>query len=349
MTHSGPQPASAAPRTVPLRYFAIILVPITIFLMHKGISDHMMTDDLNVSTEILKDGFAWLEAAGRYRFLAATWFYAALTILAVALLVRTLLRPTATATRLAAIATWSFVILMAGLSTLGNFGEPRETHVFDRLGAAVFEAAMARGSVPGCTRPEDPWLWGQCGENPVVTLFERVMEVVDVLAGLGVGALIVGMILCLATSDSDDIEEQANLLAENLNQMRQQLYLSGLVLTFGMFFATSWMYWPMQLVQDTARAEYGAVLLSAALYTGTFFSLLILSFYLPVALLLDGRVRALARKAGIDTRTADPLDVDSWKATHGLKEGASDYLRAGLALTAPILTAFAGGISPLAI
>ncbi len=349
MTQTKAHLPSASPRNVPVGYFAIILVPITIFLMHKGISDHMITDDLNVSADILREGYPWLEAAGRYRFLAATWFYAALTMLAVALLARTLLRPTATATRIAAIGTWSFVILLAAVPTIKNFAKPSESHVFDRLGSAVFEAALARGTVPGCTRPEDPWLFGQCGENPVVTLFERVMEAVNVLAGLGVGALIVGMILCLATSDSDDIEEQASLLAENLKQMRQQLYLSGLILTFGMFFATSWMYWPMQLVQDAARAEYGAVLLSAALYTGTYFSLLILSFYLPVALLLDGRVRALAKKAGKDTQSVDQLDFDAWKASHGLKEGASDYLRAGLALTAPILTAFAGGISPLGI
>jgi hypothetical protein len=327
-------------------WFGIILVPVAIFLMHKTIGDYMIVDNLKIPADILMEGRDWLEAAGRYRFIAATWFYGALTMLAVALLVRTLCRPMSNVTRIAATATWLFVLLLAAIPTFKNFSKPDTSHVFDRLGSEVFHAALARGEIPGCNGPNDPWLIGVCGETPVVTLFARIMDLVNVLAGLGVGALIVGMILCLASTETEDIDEQATMLAENLRQMRHQLYLSGLILTFGMLFATSWMYWPLQLVIEAERAAYGSLLLSAALYTGTYFSLLILSFYLPVALILEGRVCKLARRAG---PSRGDIDMDDWRETHGLKEGASDYIRAGLALTAPILTAFAGGISPLTI
>jgi hypothetical protein len=221
--------------------------------------------------------------------------------------------------------------------------------VYYRLGAAVFEAALSRGTLPGCIGPDDQWVLGRCGEIPVISLFNRIVDIVKVLAGLGVGALIVGMILCLETNDSNDVEEEAALLAQNLQRMRQQLYLSSLILTFGMFFATSWMYWPLPLVLDAERAAYGSVVLASALFTGTYFSLLILSFYLPVALILDSRVRKLADMAGQSAQTGEQLDVDDWRASRGLKEGATDYLRAGFALTAPILAAFAGGISPIAL
>jgi hypothetical protein len=336
-------------RRVKVRYFAIALVPVVIFWINAVISGHLVAADLNVPPDILQDGRHWLEAAGRYRFLAATWFFASLTVLAVALLVRNLAAPTARETRGAAIATMIGVLLLAITPTIQQSITPDGPRVYYRLGAAVFEAALSRGTLPGCIGPDDQWVLGRCGEIPVISLFNRIVDIVNVLAGLGVGALIVGMILCLETNDSNDVEEEAALLAQNLQRMRQQLYLSSLILTFGMFFATSWMYWPLPLVLDAERAAYGSVVLASALFTGTYFSLLILSFYLPVALILDSRVRKLADMAGQSAQTGEQLDVDDWRASRGLKEGATDYLRAGFALTAPILAAFAGGISPIAL
>ncbi|MFK7870662.1 MAG: hypothetical protein AB8B58_15660, partial [Roseobacter sp.] len=200
-----------------------------------------------------------------------------------------------------------------------------------------------------CEGPEDPWLFGSCGDRPVVLMFAHVLAIVNALAGVSAGALIVGMILCLDTRDGLSVDEEAAVLAKNLRQMRFQLYISGLVLTFGVLFATSWIYWPLLLVNDAAKDGYGAVLLSAALYAGTYFSLLMLSFYLPVALILEGRVRRLSQRAAQGGQDKDQIDLAKWRETHGLKEGASEYLRAGFALTGPVLAAFAGGISPLSL
>jgi hypothetical protein len=338
-----------AVRTVKLRYFAIVLVPVAVFLTHSLISDHMIPERLAVPASILREGHDWLEAAGRYRFLAATWFFAALAVLAAALLLRTLARPTAGPTRAAAIATLLFVLALAAGPSLSPEDPGDHGHVYDSLGTEVFEAALSRGSLPGCTQPDDRWLLGRCGDRPVVALFERVLGIVNVLAGLAVGALIVGMILSLDERPTRDVEEEAALLAENLQHMRHQLYLAGLILTFGMLFATSWMYWPLQLVAEPDRADYARVLLSAALYTGTYFSLLILSFYLPVALVLDGRIRDLAETAGGPGKQAAKQEVAKWKEARGLSGSVGDYIRAGFALTAPIMAAFAGGISPLSL
>ena len=338
-----------ATRHVKLRHFTIALVPIVIFWLNALISKHLMASDLDVPPDILQDGRHWLEAVGRYRFLAATWFFAALAVLAVAVLVRTLMRPTTRQTRLAAVATMVVIFLLAVTPVIQQNLNPDGTRLYHRLGAAVFETALARGSLPGCVGPDDLWLLGRCGEIPVISLFNRLFDIVTVLAGLSVGALIVGMILCLETRHSDDFEEAAAQLAQNLRQMRQQLYLSSLILTFGMLFATSWMHWPLPMVSEAERGPYGSIVLASALFTGTYFSLLLLSFYLPVALILDERVRRLAEKAGQSAPAGEPLDIIGWRASHGLKDGASEYIRAGFALTAPILAAFAGGISPIAI
>lgn len=336
-------------RHVKLRYFAIVLVPILIFWINAVITGDLIAGDLNISPDILHDGRPWLETAGRYRFLSATWFFGALTVLAVALLARNLARPMATATRVAAIATALVVLLLAVSPTIQHLVTPDGPRIYHRLGAAFYEAALSQGRLPGCSGPDDLWLLGRCGEIPVISLFNRILDIANILAGLGVGALIAGMILCLETRDSTDLEEEAAQLAQNLRQMRQQLYLSSLILTFGMLFATSWMYWPMPLVQPAEQAAFGSVVLAAALFTGTYFCLLILSFYLPVALILDGRVRNLAERADQGTQVGESLDADDWRASHGLKDGTLDYIRAGFALTAPILAAFAGGISPIAL
>jgi hypothetical protein len=270
-----------------------------------------------------------------------------LSVLAAVLLVRTLMRPTASATRIAAIVTFLIVLFLSCLPILDGFGETEGAHIYDPVGSAVFEAVFARGSLPGCERPEDTWLLGDCGAVPVLSMFASVLDVVNVFAGLAIGSMIVNMILSLDNRPCEDTEERAALLAENLRHMRQQLYLSGVILTFGMLFAASWTYWPMPLVAEAERAAYGAVLLSAALYLGTFFSLLMLSFYLPVAFVLDGWVRALAAQAHREEAAGDPTDVYEWLDSHGLATGAGDYMRAGFAVAAPIIAAFAGGISPL--
>ena len=346
MNESRNKPDSALARQVNLRCFAIVLVPVAIYATHKFIGDHLMPEDLNVSGEILKDGQNWLEAAGRYRFLAATWFFGALSALCTALLFRTLMRPMTPATRTAAIVTFLFVLTLA-LPTLQGFGNTDGSQVYDRLGKAIYEGVMSRGTLKGCAGPEDTWLMGECGEAPVIRMFSSVVNLVNIFTGLALGSQIVGMILSLDSRNCEDIEEEASLLADNLRHMRQQLYLSGLILTSGMLYAASWIYWPLPFIEEAERAAYGSLLLSAALYTGTLFSLLMLSFYLPVAIILDARVKSLADRAESEDRTGEPSDAQSWRSARGLTEGASDYLRAGFALTAPILAAFAGGISPL--
>ncbi|WP_300033864.1 hypothetical protein [uncultured Roseobacter sp.] len=347
MTTTATTPTATPPRQVPLRCFAIILVPVITFSTHKFIGGNLMPRDLNVPASILTEGQDWLEAAGRYRFLAATWLFGALSVLAAAMLCITLARPTTRGTRIAAIAAFLFVLTLAALPTLRGFGDVTGGQVYDRLGKEVFEGVLSRGTLKDCASPDDTWLMGPCGTAPVISMFASVVGVVNIFAGLSLGAIIVGMILCLNNRPCADIEQEAALLAENLRHMRQQLYLSGLVLSFGMLYAASWIYWPLPLVQGDARDAYSAVLLSAALYTGTYFSLLMLSFYLPVAFILDGRVKALARRAGDADMAGEPPDTQSWRSERGLKEGAADYLRAGFALTSPILAAFAGGISPL--
>lgn len=336
-------------RRVELRYFAIVLLPVFVFGLHEIIRHHLIATDLEVPVEILSDDNTWLEAVGRFRFLAASWFFAALAILAVAMLVRNLWRPISRESRIVASITTLAIFILAVAPTVQQHAASTSPRIYHQVGKAVFETALSRGTLPGCLQADDYWLLGRCGDIPVFSMFRKVLDIINALAGLAVGALIVGMILCLASVSSNEIEETAEELRTNMRRMRQQLYLSSLILTFGMFFASSWMYWPLPLIEETGKAAYTSLVTASALFTGTYFCLLMLSFYLPVALILDSRIKDLARKARQSETTTDSFNVEDWKASHGLKEGVGEMLRAGFALTAPILASFAGGITPIAL
>ena len=103
---------------VELHYFAIALLPMLIFAIHEVLQTHLIAKELNVPPEILQNENTWLEAVGRYRFLAASWFFATLAVLAVAVFVRNLMRPMVRDTRVAAIATALGIFALALLPTI---------------------------------------------------------------------------------------------------------------------------------------------------------------------------------------------------------------------------------------
>lgn len=315
--------------------------------MHELIHQHMIANDLNVPVTILVEERFWLESAGRFRFLAAAWFFVALALLPVAVLVRNLARPTERATRIASVSTVVAIFLLAVAPTVVQYATSQNPQIYHQVGRAVFEMALSKGTLPGCLRPDDTWLWGSCGDIPVFSMFRRILDVVNALSGLAVGSLIVGTILCLASSANSDVEDAAKELSKSIRQVRHQLYLSSLILTFGMFFAASWMYWPLPMISDTEKAHYSSLVTASALFTGTYFCLLMLSYFLPVAFILESRVANLAAAASRQGETDSAFDVTKWRSSRGLTEGAGDLVRAGLALAAPILAAFAGGIAPI--
>ena len=331
-----------ATRYVPVRYFFIALVPIAIFAQEAVITENFLDADLAISDSILKDQWTWIETAGRLRFLGATWFFAALSLLVFAMVVRDLTAPTRKETRIAAMVVLVVIFALAMTPTVGFLNDPDVLRNYHRLGGDVFETALGRGNIPGCLSPDDRWLMGVCGERPVISLLNRMMDVTNFFAGLGVGGLIVGMILCLAERPEDSLEAQAAQLQSNVLRMRRQLYMSGLVLTIGIFFATSWMRWPLPMVDADHIEAYSTLIGSALLFVGIYFSLLILSFYLPVALILDGRKKQLADMAAGHDDLSDYKDRDGWLKMRGLQSDPTEFLKSGFALVAPILAAYAG-------
>ncbi|WP_108816410.1 hypothetical protein [Loktanella sp. Alg231-35] len=334
-------------RNVPPRYFLIGLVPAAMAIIESIITKQFLTANLPISTELLSPDNGFQETTGRFRFLGATWFFAALALLVFVMAIRDLAQPIARQTRFAAILVLVGVFALAVYPTVDYALNPDKLRNYHRLGGDLFEAALARGGLPGCASPEDRWLLGLCGEVPVISLLNRMMDVTNVFAGLGVGGLVVGMVLCLEEQPDTDLDAQAAQLERNMQRMRRQLYMSGLVLTFGMFFAISWMRWLVPMVDGADAAAYGALVSSALLFVGIYFSLLILSFYLPVALILEGRKQRLSDAAAQEESLADYKAHAAWLKMRGLQTNPIEFLKSGFALAAPILAAFAGSFPSL--
>lgn len=322
-------------------YFAIALLPLGVFFLNDAILQAFASTDPAVPADLVT-GPAWVEAAGRLRYLGAYWLFSAMALLAFALCVQEVLRPVTRSTRIGAGLTLGFILAIVFGITVENFARPDIWRIWHLLDRDVVATSLAAGTLPACMRPGNEFLLGRCGDTPILVLFDRSLSVMNLIAALGVGSVVVGMILCLGRSaDGKDTPE---VLSFALSCMRRQLYVAGLLLVSGMLFVISWVQWPVSMIAPEARDEYRGLATALELFTGIHFSLLILSFYVPVALILTARVHRLARTA---TPRATAEERDKWRTTHGLAVSATDMLRAGFAVAAPALTALAGGLAPV--
>jgi len=334
-------------RRVAPKYFLIALLPIVVFVVESLITGNFVDPSLPVPASVLGEAPVWQETAGRYRFLAASWLFVAVAGMVFVVIVQDLLVRCDETTRRAGAVVLAVIFAVAMIPTIQYALNPDALRNYHRLGGDVFEAVFASGALPGCTQPNDHWLLGVCGDAPVLSMFNRMFDIINVAAGLGVGALVVGMVLCLEAQHDNSVAARAVQLRRNTHRMQRQLYLAGVVLTIGVLFAISWMRWPLDMASGEDVDAYDKVISAALLYTGVYFSLLILSFYLPVALILDMRKRALADQAFASKEKPEQPTRAEWLKKQGLQRDPAELFKSGFALASPFLTAFAGGFPSL--
>ena len=119
--------------------------------------------------------------------------------------------------------------------------------------------------------------------------------------GLLVFAVISGLFAAGYTlSPLEDAErENANALAQRMQDVKQFLYLGALLLTVGIIFTAAWLRWPANLLPpDTAlHKNLSALADSVVMFWGAVYSAILLSAYLPGALCLRARARGLAAQS----------------------------------------------------
>ncbi|MBV2360908.1 hypothetical protein KUH32_14160 [Thalassococcus sp. CAU 1522] len=326
--------------------FAIVLLPVATFVFHHYLNAVLGVPDLPIGAEILREDAAHLEAAGRTRFLASFWLFLVIVLVCVLLFFDEWRSPLTEGTRRVALIAVAVVMAPVLLSVWGHQTNPDAARGFDRLGRAVYEAALAQGRVAGCERADAVWLLGRCGDNPVFTMLLDMLDVINLLSALGVGVLACGVVLCLREApQGSSLEAEVRLLHYNRTRMRVFLYMSGLMLSAGVFLAIGWLHWPLPVVKEDMRKEFETLLRSTELMMGVYFSLLTVSYYGPAVLVHEAKVRALARRA-MEDQGPYP-DFEAWKEETRLTFDLQQLLRDSTAVIAPVITAFAGGFSPL--
>lgn len=364
----------AEKRQVPPACFLILAAPVLVFMLSDWLVPQLGVPMLGISAgELLIDGNGYLEAAGRNRYLAALLFFSVLVIIAVVMFIAELLRPLTTQTRVLAVAVFVATQLPVLNTVMGHQSDSITTwRSYHQLGEDVMAEVLSRGTVRRCqdvvvkdgseqfqTNPDKRLLAGRrCTENPAFALFRLLLDIGSTLSGIGVAALVLGMILSLShPPKGTPLEERAFDHGRNQRAARRFLYLAGLMLSSGMFMAMAWMHWPMPLVDIKAHPDYGEVIKATLFYSGVFYTLLIVTGFGPVMFLAARRSDQLALEslmveeskpeASADHISPTVTRLDKWKASHGLQISMTEAIQALIATGSPLLTAFAGSFSPV--
>lgn len=361
-------------RRVPPACFLILLAPVLVFLLSDWLVPALGVPMLDISAdELLIEGQGYLEAGGRNRYLGALLFFTVLVVIAVVMFLSELLRPLTTQTRVLAVAAFLATQLPVIGAVIGHQEEQIwNWRAYHQLGTDVMAEVLSRGEVRHCqvlvkedgrsfyeTDPDRHLFAGrECTDNPGLALFRFLLDMGSFLSGIGVAALVLGMILSLSCPpEGTSLSERAFDHGRNQRAARRFLYLAGLMLSAGMFMAMAWMHWPMPFVDTDAHPGYGDTIKATLFYTGVFYTLLIVTGFGPVMYLAARRSDQLAMESLIveeSTPEAAEDDVeptvtrlDKWKKSHGLQISMTEAIQALIATGSPLLTAFAGSFSPI--
>lgn len=325
--------------TIAPRHLAIVILPVLVVAFSEALLSIFADTAVSFAPLSLIPDMQLTELVGRYRFLSVFFFYAAtcLTIFAIfgaELLsrhtVKSILR---VLLGLLALVAFSFLFSLVEPEWMGSF------EAYELLGAALFEEGLRAGDSPLCDA-------GGCAGKGAFYTMRFLMGATNILSAFAVPAVVLGMIVALARPGDIDLTTAKGVLAEGRTlqaaraAVRRYLYLSGVLLSAGMMLGYAWMSWPSELLSDPSQsAQYQDLVESISLYRGVSYTVLTLSFYMPVSLIQMVRIERFndaAHREDMEeiTAQAEALDIDQIQML--------DALKAILSILAPILAAAVG-------
>ena len=147
---------------------------------------------------------------------------------------------------------------------------------------------------------------------------------------LAIGSLTVGSIGCLTLPYAGSRTALRRAVEIQASRLNLYLYLSAALLVVGLMFVSAFLHWPSFALADPAG--YNAHANALVFYFGVSYSILLASYYAPVALLLS----RYARRAGDAALSANLLD----RAQQGPMQAA----KVAAALFAPALASLFSGL-----
>ncbi len=290
-----------------------------------------------------------VELSARYKFLAAYMFYAIIAILLTAIFLCELF---ARHTRRSMINVAIGFVATALFSMIFSHIEPsylRSFEDYQLLSKDLFVGALSPGQVPYCA--SDGPNVAICGDTQAFHAMDLLTESTNHFAIVSSAAIVIGMILALSTpvdpaTGSAAMLIEANALVYAQSIVKRYLYFAGLLLSAGMIMGVAWMSWPADMITDPElRKAHSKLVQSISLFRGTSYSLLILSYYLPVSIILMLRIEVLHARAEDSKDKTIPDKIGGF----GIDRIAStDSLKAIIAILSPILAGAIGSFVDVA-
>lgn len=246
-----------------------------------------------VPTELIENPVR-LELTARYNTLAAFVFFGTIAAAVTAIFACDVYRRFTVGSWGKIGAALVIVILVSMIFSVLEPEAMKSFETYELLGVDLFRAAL------------DPGRTGACLPDRTIcesgTAFDAMVHMIDLsnhIVSLAAACVLTGIILALAHAPdpAGTIEDRAHSLREARRVAKRYLYCAGVLLTAGMVWIQAWMSWPATLIADEeAQKEFLGLVNAFALFRGTTFSLLILSVYLPVNLVLAYRFETFWRE-----------------------------------------------------
>jgi hypothetical protein len=285
------------------RHLGILALPAFVLLASEYILGNFGNSALILPESVTVTPAPLLELTARYRFLSAWFFYFAVCSIFIAIFFAELWsqhRPKSVSRillGLVAVVAFTMVFNTLEPAWMGSF------EAYELLGKSLFMDALSPGRLRACETSLP------CDNMGAFHGMEYLLDKANHITSLAAAAVIAGMVLALARPHRPYLLSRKGLVAEAEILRRAQdtssryLYCSGILLSVGMVLLLSWMKWPGQMISDPEAQHRHAELVNAiSLYRGVSYSVLILSYYMPVSLILMVRIeqfhRAVAAHGG---------------------------------------------------
>lgn len=168
-------------------------------------------------------------------------------------------------------------------------------------------------------------------------LLRYAMVVVSII---NVQAMVVPIVTLLAAcstlaSPVSGVQPDPAFWSLQMRRLKEVLSAASAILVSGVLHMGAWLRWPAALVADSKAHEalLGAAL-AITLFWGVTFTLMLVSTYLPAAILLARRAQALLLESPPQPSTPDP---EQWLKDHGLFLSLQDHLPQFGLMLAPLL------------
>ncbi|MEM9583398.1 MAG: hypothetical protein AAGA08_09825 [Pseudomonadota bacterium] len=347
---------SAAHKDIRWLHLLIFLFPVSVLTASEYVLGNFGNPDLDLGPVELINQSAMAELAGRYRYMAAVFFYVSVAVSLILVFAFELLSEQ----RLRSIAKTLIALIGAvGVALIFSIFEPvsmRSFESYELLGEALFREALGQGQIARCAITEAAD--SACETLGAFAVLTSLNGAVNLISALASASVIAGCILGLSRTGPADLTTREGLLEEGQaleaaqNAVRRYLYAAAVLLTIGMALGLTWMSWPTALIADPElKAAHQSLVDGVSLFRGVSYSALIMSFYIPVSLFLMVRTNrfnaaAAALGSGLKTEEAERLKLRI--GGFDIERLASlDALKAVLAISSPIVTSALGSFDKL--